>query len=149
VLALSRHTKEASYVATQMSGPRDGKTQPPRILVIDDDPTILELMKAILDDEGYAVEAALTGKDALQDGSGPPPALVVLDMFVPGISGAELADALRARYGPQLPILITSASSVDQEAHALGAYDYLPKPFDLDELLAAVRQGLDGAASNP
>jgi DNA-binding response OmpR family regulator len=113
-----------------------------RILVIDDDPTILELIKAILKDEGHSVNAALTGEDVLADGAIPAPDLLVLDMFLPGISGRELAEALRARYGQDLPILVTSASSVDGEARALGAYECLPKPFELDELLAGVRQGL-------
>ena len=113
-----------------------------RILVIDDDPTILELIKAILKDEGHSVNAALTGEDVLADGAIPAPDLLVLDMFLPGISGRELAEALRARYGQDLPILVTSASSVDREARALGAYECLPKPFELDELLAGVRQGL-------
>ena len=114
-----------------------------QILVIDDDPTILELMTAVLTEEGYAVDAALTGNAVLADGSGiRPPELVVLDMFLPGISGAELAEALRAKYGAELPILVTSASSVEDQAQAFGAYDYLSKPFDLETLLAGVRRGL-------
>jgi DNA-binding response OmpR family regulator len=121
----------------------------PRVLVIDDDPTILELIRAILSEEGYVVDAALTGKAALADGNAPTPAVVVLDMYLPGISGAELVEALRVRYGHNLPIMLTSASTVDDEAQALGAYEYLPKPFDLEELLASVRRGLtigDGAS---
>ena len=114
-----------------------------RILVIDDDPTILELIKAILMEDGHTVDAALTGDAVLgRDGAMPAPDLVVLDMFLPGTSGGELAEALRARYGTELPILVTSASSVDGEARALGAFECLPKPFELDELLEGVRRGL-------
>lgn len=110
------------------------------MLVVDDDETILDLIGAILAEDGLVVEQALDGEDALNcDG---PPDLCVLDMFLPGIRGAELADALRAKYGKDLPILVTSASIVAQEARDLGAYEYLPKPFDLEDLLAAVRRGL-------
>ena len=122
-----------------------------RVLVIDDDLTILELIKAILMEDGHEVVTALSGDAVLNDGALPAPDLVVLDMFVPGISGAELAQALRARFGRDLPILVTSASSVDGEARALGAYECLPKPFELEELLAGVRQGLSlsGRAAAP
>ncbi|HEX6511542.1 MAG TPA: response regulator [Chloroflexota bacterium] len=115
-----------------------------RILVVDDDSTIVDLIKAVLADEGFAVTTALDGREALDGRSEGPPDLVVLDMFLPTMSGEEVADALRAKYGPDLPILVTSASKVDVEAQALGAYENLPKPFDLEELLAAVRRGLAG-----
>jgi len=116
--------------------------QAPTILVIEDDVTIVELIRALLVEEGYRVRVATSGPQALA-GEHPAPALVVLDMYVPGLSGSELADRLRASYGAELPILVISASNVDGEAHKLGAYEYLPKPFDLDKLLAAVRRGLD------
>ena len=116
--------------------------QPPMILVIEDDPTIVELIRALLTEEGYGVCVAGSGQQALDAGY-PVPALVVMDMYIPGLRGSELADRLRASYGAELPILVISASNVDGEAHKLGAYEYLPKPFDLDKLLAAVRRGLD------
>ena len=119
----------------------------PRILVIEDDETILGLIEAVLMEEGFTVDAALSGQQALDLDCSHSPAMVVLDMFLPGISGAELAEALRAKYGAGLPILVTSASNVRAQARALGAH-YLPKPFELVDLMEAVHQALhetDGA----
>lgn len=113
-----------------------------RILVIDDDATILDLIRAVLLEDGHTVEVALNGTEALARDGADPPEVCVLDMFLPGISGPELVVALRDKYGHSLPILLTSASIVEREAAQLGAYEYLPKPFDLEELLAAVRRGL-------
>jgi DNA-binding response OmpR family regulator len=117
---------------------------PPRILVIDDDPTILEMLRTILTEEGFHADAALTGEDALNS---PPRAidLIVLDMFLPGASGPELAERLRKKYGAEVPILVTSASPVEGESRALGAYEYLPKPFELVDLAAAIRRGLESS----
>jgi len=113
-----------------------------RVLVIDDDKTILDLIAAVLRDEGCSVEAALSGQEALEQSPPEPPQMVVLDMFIPGISGLELAGELRAKYGADLPIIVVSASDVGEEARALGAVAYLPKPFDLEDLLRAVERGL-------
>jgi DNA-binding response OmpR family regulator len=115
------------------------------ILVIDDDETIVELIRAVLSEEGFRVSTALSGDEALNSPPAPPD-LIVLDMFMPGTAGAELAEGLRTKYGADVPILLISASIVDREARALGAYEYLPKPFDLDELLAAIRRGLASPA---
>ena len=119
------------------------RRDPPLVMVVDDDPTILDLLRAVLLEEGYRVNAALNGAQALGFPADQAPAVVVLDMFLPGMNGPELAVALRSKFGAQLPILVTSASNVDAEAQALGAYEYLPKPFDLDALLAGVRRGLN------
>ena len=112
------------------------------VLVVDDDRTILELVRTVLTDEGLEVVGALDGCQAMSRCREARPALVVLDMYIPGLSGAELARELRRVAGDKLPILVMSASSVDQQARALGAFRYLPKPFDLTDLLAAVHEGL-------
>lgn len=113
-----------------------------RVLVIEDDQTIVELIRVVLTDEGYDVSVAATGDQALDSASPEKPAMVVLDMYVPGASGKLLTDGLRGKYGQDLPVLLVSASNVDGEAQELGAYEYVAKPFDLDDLLAAVRRGL-------
>jgi len=114
-----------------------------RVLVIDDDPTILQLVQTLLAEEGYTVDTALDGQQAL-DSAAPRPEVVVLDMYLPGISGASLADKLRAKHGQDVRIVVMSASSVAEEAGLLGAAAYIAKPFDLDELSAAVRRVLAG-----
>jgi DNA-binding response OmpR family regulator len=112
------------------------------VLIIEDDPTVLDLIRSVLVDDGLSVETALNGQAALDHDGQSAPDVCVLDMYLPGINGAELVDGLRAKYGSNLPILVTSASIVPNVAHELGAYEYLPKPFDLDQLVAAVQRGL-------
>jgi DNA-binding response OmpR family regulator len=114
--------------------------------VIDDDPTILQLIKDVLTDEGFTVEAEPSGVKALEMAHAARPDLVVLDMYIPGLSGRPLVQALRRRFGAGLPVLLTSASSMDDEVEGIGAYECLPKPFDIDELLAAVRRGLPASS---
>jgi two-component system OmpR family response regulator len=134
-------------MAQQLSSSGAPESDAPRagvmILVIDDDRTILDLISSVLRDEGYTVEPRLTGQDALEHPCASSPAVCVLDMFLPGTSGAELADALREQYGADLPICVISASRVEGEALALGAYEYLPKPFDLEDLLDCVQHGVE------
>ena len=116
------------------------------VLVIEDDTTIVELLRAVLTDEGYDVRVAASGDQALDNPSPIAPAVTVLDMHVPGASGKQLADGLRAKYGADLPILLVSASNMDEEALTLGAYEYVSKPFDLEDLLAAIRRGMAHAS---
>lgn len=113
----------------------------PRILVVDDDPQILSLMKRGLSFAGYTVELAVTGEQALELALERPPALVILDVMLPGLDGVEVCRRLRA--GDQdLPILmLTAKGRVPDRIEGLdaGADDYLIKPFAFDELLARIR----------
>ena len=109
------------------------------ILVVDDDPALRQALTRILSFEGYSVEIAPTGHDALElvgtvD-------LMVLDLGLPDLDGLEVARRVRAA-GHALPILVlTARGEVGDRVAGLdaGADDYLPKPFDLSELLARVR----------
>ncbi|WP_251865016.1 response regulator transcription factor [Achromobacter sp. Marseille-Q4962] len=114
---------------------------PRRVLIVEDDAHIAELLRMHLRDEGYAVEHAADGEDGLRRlASGHWDALV-LDLMLPGIDGLEICKRARAmtRY---TPIIITSARS--SEVHRilgleLGADDYLAKPFSMLELVARVK----------
>jgi DNA-binding response OmpR family regulator len=118
---------------------------PARILVIDDDPQMRELIRAALTDEGLTVETAADGRQALQRAARRPPTLVVLVISLPGVAGYEVATRLRTAHGAALPILVITADGRPaQKAQQAGAYGYLTKPFDLDALLAAVQRGLTG-----
>ena len=113
------------------------------VLAVDDDETLLELMQEILEASGIEVRTAATGESALAAARRARPALVILDVQLPGLSGYEVCRALRAEHGDELPIMFLSGErkeSYDRAAGLmLGADDYMTKPFAPDELLARVR----------
>ncbi len=128
----------------------DFETSPPHVLVVDDEPVFVELVRLWLERANYQVTCAFTGEEALQMlGHTPEPALyvppfdlVLLDIMMPGLNGKEVCQRIRAHPPTaQLPVLILSAlsSSVERvEALQAGANDYLTKPFIGVELLTRV-----------
>jgi chemosensory pili system protein ChpA (sensor histidine kinase/response regulator) len=113
-----------------------------RILVVEDDDDIREVVEEILSSEGYRVEVAKDGIDALGKLDGDTrPLLILLDMMMPRMDGETFLRALRAR--PPLadaPVVVISGNAAARErAHALHAAACLVKPFELDELLGLVR----------
>jgi DNA-binding response OmpR family regulator len=110
------------------------------ILVVDDDPSIRQTVRDILDLEGYAVETAADGREALTAVERREPSLVLLDMRMPELDGWGFARAIRER-GIQLPILVmTAAENARSWADEIAADGYVAKPFELEELLAAVER---------
>jgi two-component system response regulator MprA len=110
-----------------------------RILVIDDDKKITDLLRRGLSYEGYSVDVAYDGKEGLDIARDRTPDLVILDIMMPGIDGLEVCRRLRA--GGDLPILmLTAKDAVSDRVAGLetGADDYLVKPFAFEELLARV-----------
>jgi len=113
------------------------------ILVVDDEPQIRRALRAGLASQGYDVEVVETGEAALDCAAAHPPALLILDLTLPGISGLEVCRQLRE--WSKAPILVLSAHGQERDkvdALDLGADDYLTKPFGMDELLARVRASL-------
>lgn len=119
-----------------------------RILVVEDDPRVADFLDRGLRAEGYKLTVARTGPEGLalaQDlgrelRSAPEPALVILDVMLPGLSGLEVCQTLRAS-GFSLPILMLTALSALEDRVSglrLGADDYLAKPFAFEELLARI-----------
>lgn len=113
------------------------------ILVVEDDPTLRRIIREVLEDEGFAVESTPNGSDAVRLARQRRPALVVLDMVLPGLNGSVVAAALREEHGAAPPILLISADvGARWKAKQVGAFAFLAKPLDLDELVTVVRQGL-------
>ena len=109
-----------------------------RVLVVDDDPDILEALSEILEAEGYDVQRARNGREALQRLEQGLPDLVLLDLMMPVMDGWEFARSLDP--GARPPIIVLSADrNVSVKAKEIGALGWLAKPFELTELLAAVR----------
>jgi two-component system response regulator MprA len=112
-----------------------------RILVIDDDPQVVEFIRQGLTREGYQVDVAYDGEMGLSQVRHDPPDLVILDVILPVLDGLEVCRRLRAE-GYQTPILmLTAMDAIPHRVAGLdaGADDYLVKPFDLEELLARIR----------
>lgn len=111
-----------------------------RILVVDDEPQLLRAMQINLRAEGYAVSVASNGTEALHQAASSPPDVIVLDLGLPDMDGADVIRGIRG--WSELPIVVLSArqGSTDKvEALDAGADDYVTKPFGLDELLARLR----------
>lgn len=110
------------------------------ILVVDDDPDIRELIAQTLSDEGYAVVACGDGRTALSLASSNPPSLILLDLMMPTMSGWQIIKNLKAASrSATIPVVLVSASrDLNYTTEELGASAYLPKPFDLDDLINIV-----------
>ena len=111
-----------------------------RILVIDDDPAVTSLLKRGLSYEGFQVEAAKSGMEGLTIARTRPADIVILDVMMPGLSGFEVLQRLRAA-DEQLPVLMLTAKDApnDQvQGLTLGADDYVLKPFTFEVLLARI-----------
>ncbi len=111
----------------------------PLVLVVDDDPDILDAICDILEAEGYRVARARHGLEALERVEAERPAVILLDLMMPVMDGVAFAQALRNGPSPDPPpILVISADGNPQRAASVGAQGYLAKPFDIDALLAHV-----------
>ena len=115
------------------------------VLIVEDDPDIAEGLRYNLEREGLETRVALTGEQGLQAAldARNPPALVILDLMLPGMSGAELCRRLRREPATRrTPIIMLTARTSEADRVAgldLGADDYISKPFSVRELLARVR----------
>ncbi|MBI4186016.1 MAG: response regulator [Chloroflexi bacterium] len=128
----------------------------PRILVVENEANVRKLVRANLTASGYSVLLAADGEEGLKQARLQNADLILLDLMMPGMSGWDVLEALKARQDLQkIPVIImTAAVKENQEdgkrANAMGAAGYLSKPFTIDELLRQVRQALkrDGDTGN-
>jgi DNA-binding response OmpR family regulator len=128
----------------------DQRASPARVLVVEDEPDLRDIAKIVLEEDGFDVLTASDGKAGLERVITWKPDLVLLDMGLPVMSGEEFVDAMRAEMScPPLLIVMSAAGTIVERAMRLGAIGCVAKPFDLDDLSAAVRRALDGERLSP
>jgi two-component system response regulator AtoC len=118
---------------------------PASVLIADDDPVALDLLAEVLAGEGYRVRAAGGGEECLRLAEAEPFDLAIVDLRMPGVDGLEVIRRLAA-VQPGVPVLILTAfATIDTAIEAIreGAYDYLSKPFRMEEIKLAVRRTLE------
>ncbi len=146
--AQKRTRKVAAQTSTADAAPRAAVADRPvaaaggrRILLVDDDPEILESMRTVLESRGHAILVARDGNQGLAMAEKEAPDLVVLDMMMPKRSGFLVLEKLRrSSPNPVRVIMITANEGSRHKAYAemLGVDDYIRKPFAMDRLLASV-----------
>ncbi len=121
----------------------------PKVLIVDDEPAILELVAFNLEQAGFTTLTAADGAEALQKAAAEKPDLVILDIMLPRVDGFEVCRSLRAKGNTPILMLTARREEVDRVLGLeLGADDYLTKPFSPRELVARVRAILRRAAEN-
>jgi DNA-binding response OmpR family regulator len=121
-----------------------------RVLVVDDDPDIRQLVTFALNDEGYEVDEASDGAVALEIISRRPPEIILLDMKMPGMDGWEFARLYRQRHDVRSSIIVlTAAQDAARWAREIDADSYVAKPFDVKSLVECVLVIADKHRSKP
>ncbi|MBE3597352.1 MAG: response regulator transcription factor [Limnochordaceae bacterium] len=111
-----------------------------RVLVVDDEPSIVELVRFTLEKEGFVTDSAASGPQALEAVERTRPDLVLLDLMLPGLDGLEVCRQLRQKASIPIIMLTAKAGEVDKVVGLeLGADDYITKPFSPRELVARIR----------
>jgi len=117
------------------------------VLVVDDDPDMVEAIMMVLEQGNYQARSAENGRQALAEGDKRMPGLILLDMLMPVMDGWQFAKELRARYDHTVPIVVvTAAEHVKTRGDEVGADDVLSKPFNISSLLGVVGRYVPSAA---
>lgn len=112
------------------------------ILVVDDDKSVRDFMALVLNTEGFEVTTAVDGEDALRKIAARRPDLVLLDLMMPVLDGYGVLEKLRSQNAPVV-VIVSAKGASTAEAVRAGAFDALPKPLALADLLATCRRALD------
>jgi two-component system nitrogen regulation response regulator NtrX len=117
----------------------------PKILVVDDEVSILESLRGILQDEGYLVSVATSGEQALEEVFKDLPDLVLLDIWLPGMDGLAVLGEIKKAYAGLPVITISGHGSIDTAVRAtkMGAFDYVEKPLSLERIVVSVQNALE------
>jgi DNA-binding NtrC family response regulator len=120
-------------------------SEQPKILVVDDEESMCHFMEIMLNKEGYQVETAGSGPEAISSIEKSPPDLVIADMMMPEMTGLELLTKAKARHAALPFIMMTAFASVDSAVEALkkGAEDYITKPFKIDEIKHVIKKAFE------
>ena len=123
----------------------------PRVLIVEDEAVILRLLEVNFRLAGFEVETAARGEEALAKATADPPDVAILDIMLPGLSGIEVCQRLRAApETAEVPVIMLSARTQDEErerSYALGVVAYVTKPFEPAELVEVVRRALDPSSA--
>ncbi len=131
--------------ATELFTSAERDAAPNPVLVVDDAPQLRQLIQWALEDEGLPVVTAGDGREALERAVRRLPAVVVLDMGLPLLSGEGVVAGLREVYGETVPVIVITADGrAAEKARRVGARAYLHKPFEIDDLITAVLGALRG-----
>ncbi len=120
-------------------------TPPETILIVDDAPAILSTLAGILADEGYDVQTAESGEEALESLQTVSPAVILLDILMPGLDGVETLKRILVSRAEVMVIMMSGHGSAETAAQTmkLGAYDYIEKPVSLEKVVAIVKHAID------
>ena len=118
-----------------------------RILVVDDDENVRETVGSVLTEEGYSIETASSGAEAIEKAGRNSLAVMVTDLKLPDTDGVKLYQTIKKKHPETLAIIITGHASLQSAIRAIkaGAYDYLEKPFRMEDILLTVKRALDHA----
>ena len=150
------NSRQLQQAVSRFNQPEIGHDEPvsegcPLILVVDDEPINIQVLRNVLQPHGYAVRSVTSGREALQFVDHTVPDLIILDVMMPGMSGLDVARVVRSRFGLlELPVIMVTARSRTRDVLAgfdAGANDYVTKPFVKDELLARVAMLLEARQS--
>lgn len=123
----------------------------PKLLIVDDDPTVLSVMKKLAIGAGYTTFSVQSGEDALRTlETGEKIDVLITDVCMPGMDGMELLRKVKAGYPDVEVIMVTGFGTLETAVQTLrhGAVDYLKKPFKVDEFLGAIERAVDHRRSD-
>jgi two-component system nitrogen regulation response regulator NtrX len=117
----------------------------PSVLIVDDEPSILQTLSGLLSDEGFEVSTAVNGYEALKIIDAESPDLVLLDIWMPGIDGIETLKEIKKDNPHIQVIIITGHGTIETAVRAtkLGAFDLIEKPLSIDKIILAINNALN------
>ena len=121
-----------------------------KILIADDEPRIRKIMTLLLSQEGYEVKSVENGKEAVAEATLFNPDVILLDQQMPIMNGTEALDKIRLMRPNQVMMLVTAFGTISLAVDAVkkGAYDFIEKPFDNDDLLLKVKRAMEHSHLN-
>lgn len=129
-----------------MKGEKRGGSSRPRVLVIDDDDTVCEILREALTEDGYAVATVPHGAAALELIRHHQPAVILLDLRMPIMDGWSFAEQYKRISAPPASLILLSAlKDIEESAKRLGAVAFIRKPFELDEVSAQIERCIAGS----